>query len=169
MNHKNPAGFTLIELLLYIVIISILLGAITAFFGMSLDARVKNETINEVDQQGAFALDTISQTVRNATAITAPAVGATGSTLSVTVPTGGLSPTVFSLNSGIISMTEGANPANNLTSNLMNTSSLTFKNVSRPSTPGIVQISLTISRKNPSGRNEYDYTKTFTTSVAVRP
>lgn len=169
MRHVYTTGFTLIELLLYIVIISVLLGALSAFFGLTLDARVKNETINEVDQQGNFVLDTIAQTVRNATSISAPAPGASSNTLSVIVPSGGLSPTVFSPNGSAVSMAEGTNPANNITSSLMTVNNLTFKNISRPGTSGIVQISFTILRVNPSGRNEYDYSKTFTTSVAIRP
>lgn len=169
MNKNRQPGFTLIELLLYIVIVSVLLGGLSLFFGLSVDSRVKNETINEVDQQGTFVLDKITQTMRNATGITAPAAGTTGNSITLSVPTGGLSPTVFAINSGVLTMTEGANPAVNLTSSLMTISGLTVKNLTRAGTPGVAQVSFTVARANPSGRNEYDYSKTFTTSVAIRP
>lgn len=162
-------GFTLIELLLYVSIVGTLLVSVTLFFGMSVDARIKNQTINEVDQQGTFALNTITQTIRNATAITAPAAAGSGSSLTLTVPTGTLSPTVFDLNSGAIRITEGTGTAVPLTSPLVTVSAFSVKNLTRSGTAGIVQISFTLNRLNPSGRNEYDYAKTFTTSVAVRP
>ncbi len=99
MGHIHTAvekGYTLIELLLYIVLLGILLGATTTYFGAILDARVKNQSISEVDQQGAAAMEYITQTIRNADSITSPTAGATANSLTLAVPTGALSPTIFS-------------------------------------------------------------------------
>jgi len=101
-NHLPKLGqqaFTLIELLLYTAIIGVLLLAAVGFFGLAVDARVKNQTISEVNQQGQAVMDNILQTIRNATDVSSPAIGTSGNALSVTVPTGSLSPTVFSTNS----------------------------------------------------------------------
>lgn len=96
-RQNKHGGYTLIELLLYMAIIGSLLTAITLFLGVVVDARVKNQTISKVNDQGASVIDSITQTIRNATSITAPAAGASGSSLTLVVPTGSLSPTVYSV------------------------------------------------------------------------
>ncbi len=93
---QHQHGYTLIELLLYVAIIGTLLTTVTYFFGTVVDARVKNQTIIEVNDQGAALMDYLTQTVRNATSITAPATGLSASSLTLVVPTGSLSPTVVS-------------------------------------------------------------------------
>lgn len=164
----NEKGYTLIELLLYVTIVGTLLVAVSIFFAMTSESRIKNQSIVEVDQQGTFVMEYIASTVRNADSITAPTAGGTGASLTLAVPTGPLSPTVFDLNGTTLQVTEGASAAIALTNSKVQVTSLAFKNLSRASTPGVVQISLTLSRINPSGRNEYDYQKTFITSVSLR-
>lgn len=162
-------GFTLIELLLYVTIVGSLLTAVSLFFATAADSRVKNQSIMEVDQQGVAAMDYITQTIRNADAITAPATGATASSLTLTVPTGSLSPTIFSLDSNAaLQVKEGTATEIPLTNNKIAISNLTFKNNTRSSTPGIIQVSFTASRLNPAGRAEYTYQKTFMSSAALR-
>src|SRR5919202_349082 len=100
MIHAYHRGFTLIELLLYTSIVGSLLLAITGFFGLVLESRVKNQTIIEVDQQGMAALERITQTIRNASSITSPSTGATGSSLTLAMPTAGINPTIFDISGG---------------------------------------------------------------------
>lgn len=169
---KQPlrqAGYTLIELLLYIAMVGVLLAAVTAFFGITTDARIKNQSMTEVNEQGVFALDMIAQTVRNGTSLSSPAAGASGSQLTLTVPTGALSPTVFDVSGGVLRIKEGAGGVVAITNSKVQVTSLTVTNLTRSGTGGIVRISLTLSRRNTAGANAYDYTKTFTTSVGVRP
>lgn len=165
----QQAGFTLIELLLYISIVGALLMSAVSFAAMSTNARVKNQTISEVDQQGIAVMEYISQTVRNADTITTPAAGATGASLTVTVPTASVSPTIFNLAGSVLQVKEGAATAVPLTNSKIVVSNLVIKNLSRSGTPGNVQISFTVSRDNPSNRNEFSYEKTFTTAVSIRP
>ena len=167
-NHTRQYGYTLIELLLYVTIVSTLLIAMSLFFGMSADARIKNQSIAEVEQQGTATMEYITQTLRGATSISVPAIGATGASLTAVVPTGSLSPTIFDLSGGSIRIKEGAGTAIPLTNNLVTVTSLTFSNLSRSGTVEMVQISFTVSRTNTTGRNEYSYEKTFTSSVALR-
>jgi Tfp pilus assembly protein PilW len=170
-KSTKPAvgGYTLIELLLYVAIVGVLLTSVVGFFGLVASSRVKNQTISEVNDQGAYAMDYIAQTVRNATSISSPVAGVSDSQLTVVVPTGSLSPTVFSLSGATLQVKEGAAAAVALTGSKIQVTSLTVKNLTRSGTSGIVQISMTLSLINTSGRNEYDYQRTFTTSVAVRP
>lgn len=165
----RQSGFTLIELLMYVVIISSLLGALSGFFIMTAQSRLKNQTIAEVDQQGTLAIQTIAQSVRNANAITAPVAAATSDSLTVTMPTASVSPTIFSLSAGVLQMKEGATAAVPITGTNVTVSSLTFQNLTRSGTYGTVQISFVVTRNNPNNRNEFEYQKTFTTTASVRP
>jgi Tfp pilus assembly protein PilW len=169
---RKKSGFTLIELLLYISMISVVVFIISSFMFLILQARIKNQTIAEVEQQGSQAMQVITQTIRNATGITAPAVidvPAIGATL--TVPTPANSPTVFSRDNATqqIMMKEGAAAAVALTNTRVAVTGFIFLNNSRSSTSRILQVSITLSAVNPNNRNEYEYSKTFISSAQLRP
>ena len=168
-QRRSQKGYTLIELILYITVLGSLLMGISLFFVTATSARVKNQTIAEVDRQGTTALEYVTQTIRNASSITSPAAGGTGSSLTLVVPTSSLSPTIFSVSSGVLQVQEGASAAVGLTNSKVTISSLTFKNLSRSGTPGVVQVSFIVTRVNAGNRNEYDYQKTFTATAALRP
>ena len=165
---KDNRGFTLVELLLYVGLLSMVMFSAALFLSMLLQSRTKNQVVAEVEQQGVLAGQRIMQVVRNSTLINTPAVGASGSSLSVNMPQAALSPTVFALSSGVITMTEGAGTAVSLTNNLVSVTGLTFTNQSRASTPGTVRIQFTVSYINNSGRNEFDYSKTFDSDASLR-
>src|SRR3989338_9592365 len=154
-------GFTLIELLLYIAIASIIVFTTASLLRFTLESRVKNQTIAEVEQEGIQVMQLITQTIRNGTAVNSPTIG--NSAVSLSVDT-----TVFDLSGGSIRIKEGAGAAVNLTSSKITVSSLNFQNLSRVSTPNIVRVSFTVTYTNSSGRNEYDFTKSFYGSARLR-
>lgn len=165
---QNQKGFSLIEMLLYVgITATVLLGA-SMMFGILTDAGVKNQSINEVEQQGMFVADVIGRSIDNATAVNTPSTGSTGSTLSLQTVDSGTNPTVFDVNSGVLRISEGGGSAVNLTNSLIEVTAFSVENVSHAGTSGSVRVSLTLSRINPSGRNEYDYTKTFYVSGTLR-
>lgn len=165
---KSDAGFTLVELLLYVGISAILLLVISVFLSSLLQSRIKNQTIAEVEQQGAQVMQLIAQTARNAEAITSPAQGANASFLILDVIAPASDPTVFDLSSGAIRITEGAGSAIALTNSRVAASALAFQNLSRAGTPGAIHIQFTLAYVNPEGRNEYSFTKTFIGSATLR-
>lgn len=167
-KNINQQGFTLLELLLYTSMMGIIVLAVSFVFQITLASRVKNQTIAEVEQQGIQAVQMISQSVRNATSITSPAQNISDSQLTIVVPAGANSPTIFSLSGGAIQMKEGVATAIPLTNTKVTVSSLTFVNSSRASTPGSVRFQFTITYINNSGRNEYDFTKTFYGTASLR-
>lgn len=69
---------------------------------------------------------------------------------------------------GAFQIKEGAGSTTPLTNDRVQITGLTFKNLSRSGTYGVVQVSFTISRLNPNNKNEYDYQKTFTGTAALR-
>ncbi len=161
-------GFTLIELLLYVGIASSILLVSTLFLQTLLESRVKNQTIAEVEQQGLQVTQVITQTVRNSESITTPTVGDSEPSLTLDVVNAGDDPTVFNVSGGSIQITEGSGSPIALTNSRVTASSLTFENLSRTDTPGIIRISFVLTHSNSSGRQEYDFTKTFYASASLR-
>ena len=165
---SDGRGFTLIELLLYVSIVGTLLIAVTGFLALSTEARVKNQSISEVNQQGIAVMNMMMQAIRNSTGVTLPATGATGSVLTVTMPTAGISPTVFDLNGSTLQIKEGTGSTIPLTNNKVQVAAFTVKNLTRTGGYANIQISLTLARVNTSNRNEYDFQKTFVNSAEVQ-
>lgn len=169
VNHNNmKKGFTLIELLLYVSIIGVVILSIAGFLFLLMQSRAKNQTIAEVEQQGIQVMQIITQTGRNAEVITSPAVGTSSASLALDVITVVNDPTIFDLANGVIRIKEGTGSAVSLTNSRVTASGLTFQNLSRASTPGTVRIQFTLTHINPSGRNEYDFSKTFYGTATVR-
>lgn len=167
-NLDRRRAFTIIELLLYIALVSVLLLSLSAFWANTIQSRIKTQTISEVDEVGTQAMNLITQSIRNADSVTTPAVGTSGAGLTLTMATAGVNPTVFDLSSGVIRVTEGATPAVNIISDKLAITNLSFQNLSGVGSPGVVRVSFTVTYKNTSGRNEYDYSKTFYNTASVR-
>lgn len=157
----NQNGFTLVELLLYISIVGAIVLSIAGFLSLLMQSRVKNQTIAEVEQQGVQVMQIITQTGRNAAAINSPSTGSSASSLSVDT-------TVFDLSGDAIRIIEGAGSPITLTNSRVAASSLTFINLSRTGTPGIIKIQFTLTHVNSEGRQEYNFNKTFYGSATLR-
>lgn len=163
-------GFTLIELLLYVSTSSIILLTTMLFLQTLLESRIKNQTVAEVEQQGLWAMQTITQAVRNADIINSPAQGASSASVSVNTYSAGSNPTVFDIAGGAIRIQEqeGVGAIVPLTNARVIASAVTFQNLSRANTPGIIRVQFTLTHVNPSGRNEYAFSKTFYGSASLR-
>ncbi|OGY92189.1 MAG: hypothetical protein A3B31_00695 [Candidatus Komeilibacteria bacterium RIFCSPLOWO2_01_FULL_53_11] len=167
-HADRSSGFTLIELIIYVAITTILVSLITLFLASLQEARIKSETVAEVEQQGLQVLQRMTHAIRNAQTITSPSVGSSGASLVLDVIAAAADPTVFDESGGAIRITEGAGSAVPLTNDYVTMSALTFSNRTAAGTPGLVQVIFTITRLNIVGRNEYAYTRTFGTSVSLR-
>lgn len=168
MNKLTNHGFTLVEMLLYVVISGSLLMAATTFFFETTQARIKNQSISEVNQQGEAAMRIIEDALRGASSINSPGAGTSASTLNINATTPVNNPTVFDLNSNKLRIKEGSAAAIDLTGGVIKVTNLTFTNLSRVSTPGVVRVSFSAERDNQIGRNEYDYKRDFILSVSLR-
>jgi type II secretory pathway pseudopilin PulG len=166
---SSQKGFTLVELILYVSICSILLLTISSFLTFLLGARVRSQSITEVNQQGFQVLSLITQTIRNGRSIQVPSMGMASSTLSVTTGDALLNPTIFNISSTTLQIKEGSKNAIALTNSRVRVSGLTFENISSgSSTEKIIRISFTVDSVNQSGRSEYSFTKSFTGSATLR-
>lgn len=167
-QHNRKNGFTLIEVMLYVVIASVILPAISIFLSTVIESRIKNQTIAEVEQQGLQVMQIITQSIRNGTVINTPAIGTSAVTLSVGTIVPATSPTILSIVGGVVYIKEGAAVAVPLTNSRVAASGMSVTNLSRAGTPGTLRIMYTLTHNNPSGRYEYDFSKTFIGTATLR-
>jgi Tfp pilus assembly protein PilW len=158
-------GLTLIELLLYVVIVGLLLLSLAGMYAEVLGSRVKSQSIAEVNQQGQQAMDTITQTIRNATAVTAPGTAASGATLMLTTPASTYNPSSFFLLGNALQVSGSTGAPIALTGPTVRISSLEFRNLTN-GTNTSVQISFVVSNTNNLGLAG-SYQKTFISSAEV--
>lgn len=166
--RQTKHGFTLVELLLYLSIAATLILVIAIFWQSLLEARVKNQAVSEVGEQGRAVEQFIAQTIRNAEGINAPSQGASAATSSINVVTAANDPTIFDSSNGALRIQEGANSPISLTNSRVTISNLSFYNLTRTGTPGVMRVIFTLNYVNPTNRNEYEYSKTFRVSAALR-
>lgn len=165
---QHNRGFTLIELLLYISLTGIVLLGVTFFLLSMLELRERNQTIAEVEQQGAFLLHVMTQAIRNAEDVTTPSESENDSTLSLSMSDSALDPTVFSFSGGVVYLEEGGGQAIPLTNNRVIVSDLLFQNRSRSGTGGLINISFEMEHVNSSNQRVFEYEKIFYGSGGIR-
>src|SRR3989338_5199189 len=96
-TKQTQFGFTLIEIILYLGIMMVIVGSVSAFSALLLSARAKAHTILEVEQQGTAILQLMSATIRGSDGINAPQAGTSASSLSLDVKESADDPTVFDI------------------------------------------------------------------------
>src|SRR3989339_367275 len=109
IKAKKNNGFTLVEVLLYVMILSAMTLTISVLLFLVFQARVKGQTIAEVEQNGQRVMQIVAQTIRNADSITSPTIGTSAKSLTLVVPTSTKNPTIFSLSGSTIQIKEGSN------------------------------------------------------------
>ncbi len=161
-------GFTLIELTLYIALATVVLFGSSSMISLVFDARTKDFVMSEVEQQGDSALQTITQSIRNATVVNFPTPGTSTSTLSINTLVTANNPTIFNLSSGVILMKEGTATATPLTNSNVLVTSLNFQNLSQTLANDNLRASFTISYNSSSTRQVYQYSRNFYGSGSLR-
>lgn len=166
--QDTKRGFTLVELLLYVLISAMIIFSVAGFLFLTLTTKEKSKTILEVENQGDQIMQIVTQVIRNSEGINSPAQGVSASSASLDVVNAADDPTVFDVSGGIFRITEGVGSAVGLNNSNVTVSGLSFYNLSRTGTYGVIRVQFTVSRVNPEGRNEYDYSKTFYGSASLR-
>ena len=160
---------TLVETLVAIAIMSIIMLSATALLSNISQNEKRNRSITEVEYQASAIMYEITQSMRNASAVSSPAVGATSTSLTLAmtaIPS--QNPTVFSFVFPTVSASKAGGSALALSSNTVEITSLIFQNISASSTKGAVRISLAMKATNPSGKPELVYETSRTTTVTLR-
>jgi type II secretory pathway pseudopilin PulG len=164
------AGFTLIELILYVALVSIFISGAVFFAWDVVYGRVKSRVQQEVSQNLRLASKRVSYEIRNAMGVNS----ASGSTLSLSMEDTSRDPTVFDLSGGRLRIGFGsAAPCPitapcELTSNQVTVTNLEFIDRSAGSDSINIQFTITVENNNPSGRQEWERSQTYTSSAELR-
>lgn len=145
-----------------------MIGGITSFWHLMIVSQTRQRVMSEVEQEGLFVMNVLTQTIRNADSIITPSVGSSGAIIFLDVSDVSLDPVVFDGTSASVKMKEGAGEYIPVTSSRVILSHLEFYNVSRSGTPGAVRVEMTLERANPEHKSEYEYAKTFYTTAGLR-
>lgn len=155
---NSKKGFTLVEILLYIAILSTMILLILGFLTMAMNLKVKNETITEVDYQGAYIMSLILNRVKNAENISFPEKGSSSDEL---IFNSGESEIIINAIGGVVYIKEGENDMININNNYVSISNLSFNNLGSEETSDSIQIIFEIERVNETGRMEYHFQRSF--------
>jgi Tfp pilus assembly protein PilW len=160
-------GFTLIEFLIYISIVGLILVLMTNLFWNVILGGTKENSYQEVQQNGRFAIFKMKQEIKKAIGINNPLPGSSANSLSLVMANPIFNPTVFDLNGGKLRITKGGSSPIEITTDQINVSSLSFTNLSYSDTPGTVMVEMTIENLNPANRNEYQASIDLKTTISL--
>lgn len=169
-NLSSSSGFTLIEVIIYVALVSVFISGAIFFAWDIIYGRVKSQVQIEVNQNLRLASDRISFEIRNADSINS----VSGSSLSLSVSDSVRDPTVFDVSGGRLRIGYGgAGPCPitspcNLTSDLVTVANLTFTDLSVGIESANVRFTITVASNNPSGRQEWERSQTYSTAVELR-
>jgi len=168
-SYKSGAGFTLVELMIYIALVAGILIAATSFAWNIINSRTKAFVIQEVEQNGRFIMERLTQEIHQATQITSPAPGVSDSSLVLVMRNNQNDPTTFTLNTNRIVITQGNDPSLPLNSDQVLVTDLQFINYSTPnSRTNNVKVILRLEHLNPNNRQEWQASDTFTTTIELK-
>ncbi|KKS19830.1 MAG: hypothetical protein UU77_C0037G0008 [candidate division WWE3 bacterium GW2011_GWC1_41_7] len=166
--NKRTAGFTMVELILYVATLALLLSSIFSVYQLYLRSQIKNNVIQEVEQQGAQVMQVLTQTIRNSENVNSPNAENSSDTLSLNVVDTAKDPTVISVSDGTIYIKEGTEAPVALTSPKINAGSVMFSNLSTGSEYSVITITYTLNFNSNSDRNEYNFERNFYGSAGLR-
>lgn len=159
----------MIEVLVYIALVAGVLLAATSFAWNIVNSRTIAFTTQEVEQNGRFILQKMSQIIREANQINSPAISVVDSSLEVETDELGAEVIYLDLSGTDVTYQYNTDPAIILNSDLVQISNLQFANLSTNSgSSRNIGISFDISHINPNNRPEWTYTKHFQTAIELR-
>ncbi len=161
LDFKTNYGFTLVEMLVYTALFALMVSALVAFMSTLSQSRIRNQAVLEVNDQAAQVMRVITQNVRNATSVSSPSIGTSGSSLSVNTVLPATTPTTFTVSGGTLYITQGSGGAVALTNNRVAVSNVLFSNLSRASTFGTVRVSFTLRSVSSATQAQYNYSANF--------
>ena len=134
MFHER--GFSLLELIIYIGIVTAISGVFLAIIVNLNLSSTKSKVETEVQQNLRVAMQAISQTLRGAQRISAPVAGASGSALTAVVNGQNVQYALgtTSGSTGVLKRTAGTDPAENITSDSVIVSYLSFTTMENSAT-----------------------------------
>lgn len=157
-------GFTLIELVIYIGILSILLGALSAIFTSIVDVQLESTATSSVNQDGRYLLSKLLYDVKSSSATVVPAnPGTPSSTMQLTINSVNYT---YSLNgnNNLQVVNNSTNETNVLNSYDTSLSGLTFTRIGNGGSSDTLRVSFTVTGRTIERAGQVE-TKTFQTTL----
>lgn len=156
---RPSAGMTLIELLLYVSLSGILIFGVVMLFLTLGQSRVKQFSVDNVENEGQFVLEKFSYLLHNSYGVSIPAASAQSAGLTFNYPTAFDTAKIYLTGTTLYLERNGV--AEPLNSPQTEASNLTFINNSSNILYPSVRINFTLNAKNSAGRSEFNYSDTF--------
>lgn len=172
-NQHKQAGFSLIEMILYMAVVSIFVTGAVLFGWNIIYGRIKSQVQLDVNYNLHLITNRVNYELRNATDI----LGLSASDLCLEVADSAHNPTRFYLSSGVFRVAWGGGSTDctgmtndqPLSNSSVSISSLIFTNLSSVGNETKnIKYSITVNSANPSKRQEWDKTQTYSSSVELR-
>jgi len=163
----QKSGSTLIELLIYIAVLGIILLVVTDLLSQSLEASVKSQVRNEVEENSRLIFERIKYDVRRAGAITVPAnLGETQNSLVLTIDG---QPLTFSKIGNALFITNGL-ISDPITTNEVVVDSISFQKIGGKieSSGGKPTLKISLSLRGLRATKQGTLTKSWTTTLSLR-
>jgi len=171
-------GFTFIELLVYVATLAVIMLAISSFFLWSNKANTKSKANREVLDNANRVIEIISSEIKEADSIYTPTTVFDSSPGQLSLATTKYLPVnegasyidfyLCGTQRNILCMKKESQSSVAITSDRVEVSNLTFKQIATSSSAFSIQINLTIRYKNPNNKPEYQASMETTTTVSLR-
>lgn len=126
--QKRP-GTSLLETMLFLGILGIISGTIVSVLMATQDARIRQRSVAELEQQGTQILTSLTKVIRRAERIIVPATNNTGAILLLQMAQNDEYPTIVSrVGSGELLLVQRSSTSSLISSNLT-VQDLTFRNI----------------------------------------
>lgn len=170
MNYQSThRGFTLIEAIIYLALFSILMGGATVAAYYLFDSATKIGTRTLLQEESDFVVGKIEWVLSGTKAVTAPAEGTTGSSLTVSKWDTALgNPVVVARSGSQVTLTLGSNASSILNNTNTTVERLTFTHVKGSGdglVPEAVETVITLTAYTPTGAS---VSRTATSTVYLR-
>jgi len=164
-NH----GVSLLELIIYVGLFAVISALFIGILFHTTLGWTRSKVESEVQQNLRFAMEDITRTVRSASTVGAPAVGASGSSLSVTTPLGTVT---YSLSGTALEKQIGADPTQTLTTDKVNVTRLYFLTLQNTADSNTAvqatstQFAMTVEYN--SSNNQFEYVQHATSTATLK-
>ena len=125
-ENKNQRGMSLLEVLIYTALTAVILVIVSGSITSILLARQKIEAKTMVDQNIRFAMQKISQSIKESSEITEPTTGVPSDRLILVIDG---SSVVYSISSGILEKKVGASATSSITTDKVITAPISAGNL----------------------------------------
>ncbi len=160
-------AFTLIETIVYISIVGVIIVAASTLAINVFQSYEKNSNYQNIQNNSRFILNRITDEIESAEAINlADSIfDQDNGKLSLQTNSAQTNPTIFQIESGILTIKQGTAESIPLTNTDITISQLNFQNLSAPKTSGTIKITITLNYLNLGNRADQNASLTLTSSA----